>query len=122
VLRLRHKTVVRWLHGYPSLIAEFAHAIRSAPASELSGFRSRLFGVLLGSEFPTPAYRAAIAGTLTSNIVSWYGHSEMAVLARETAEGTYASYPTYGYAEAVPGPDDGGHRLVCTSLHNWVHP
>lgn len=122
VARLPRGRVIRWLHGYPSLVAEFAHAMAALPAPELAAFQSRLYGVLLGSEYPAPAYREAISRTLSSNIVSWYGHSEMAILARETAQGVYTSYPTYGFAEAVPAADGNGHRLVCTSLHNRVHP
>jgi phenylacetate-CoA ligase len=119
-IALSSRRAVRWVHGYPSLVAEFAHALDGQPAADAAGFRHRLFGALLGSEFPAPAYREAIARLLTSNIVSWYGHSEMAVLAGETREGVYLSFPTYGYAEAVPS--EAGHRLVCTSLHNTVHP
>lgn len=122
VARLPRGRVIRWLHGYPSLVAEFAHAMAALPAPELAAFQARLYGVLLGSEYPAPAYREVISGTLSSNIVSWYGHSEMAILARETAQGVYTSYPTYGFAEAVPAADGNGHRLVCTSLHNRVHP
>lgn len=122
VARLPRGRVIRWLHGYPSLVAEFANSMTALPARELAAFQARLYGVLLGSEYPAPVYREAISGALSSNIVSWYGHSEMAILARETAEGVYTSYPTYGFAEAVPAADGNGHRLVCTSLHNRVHP
>ncbi len=59
---------------------------------------------------------------LTANIVSWYGYSEMTVLPRETAKGVYESLPSYGYAEAVPNEYGGDCRLVCTGLHNRVHP
>lgn len=122
VLALPRSTVVRWLHGYPSLVAEFAHALGRRSAAEHAGLRARLFGVLLGSEYPAPAYRTVIEEVLSSNVVSWYGHSEMAVLARETARGIYESLPTYGYAEALESEQDGSYRLVCTSLHNNVHP
>lgn len=115
-------TVPRWVHGYPSLVAEFAHTLAEQAPSLATLFRSRLFGVLLGSEFPAPVYRTVIEEVLSSNVVSWYGHSEMALLARETARGVYESLPTYGYAEAVPLKDDSGCRLVCTSLHNGAHP
>lgn len=122
VARLPRGRVIRWLHGYPSLVAEFAHSMAALPAPDLAAFQARLYGVLLGSEYPAPSYREVIARRLSSNIVSWYGHSEMAILARETAQGVYTSYPTYGFAEAVPAADGKGHRLVCTSLHNRVHP
>ncbi|MBC7490347.1 MAG: phenylacetate--CoA ligase family protein [Glaciimonas sp.] len=115
-------TVPRWVHGYPSLVAEFAHTLAEQAPSLAALFRSRLFGVLLGSEFPASVYRTVIEEVLSSNVVSWYGHSEMALLARETALGVYESLPTYGYAEAVALKDGSACRLVCTSLHNRAHP
>jgi phenylacetate-CoA ligase len=122
VLALPHRTLIRWLHGYPSLIAEFAHTCKTLPSDDLAGIRSQLFGVLLGSEYPAPVYRSVIEDVLSSNIVTWYGHSEMAIMARETACGVYESLPTYGYAEAVQGREGHAHRLICTSLYNRVHP
>jgi phenylacetate-CoA ligase len=114
--------VIRWVHGYPSLVAEFCHVLEQRGALERRSLQSQLFGVLLGSEFPAPAYRSVIERVLSTNVVSWYGHSEMAVLARETALGVYETLPTYGYAEAVPADTGHQHRLVGTSLHNRVHP
>lgn len=122
VLALSASRPFRWVHGYPSLVAEFAREVARHSDPLAHRFVAHLRGVLLGSEFPAPVYREAIAAYLTSNIVSWYGHSEMALLARETAEGTYQSLPTYGYAEAVVSADGQGERLVCTALHNRVHP
>lgn len=122
VFALSRKCTIRWVHGYPSLIAEFAHQMEAVASSELARFRSGLFGVLLASEYPAPAYRTIIERELSTNVVSWYGHSEMAVLARETAHGVYESLPTYGYAEAVPQEQAGDCHLVSTSLHNRIHP
>ncbi len=90
-IALSSRRAVRWVHGYPSLVAEFAHALDGQPAADAAGFRHRLFGALLGSEFPAPAYREAIARLLTSNIVSWYGHSEMAVPKRSPRRRVTAS-------------------------------
>lgn len=122
VLALTERVELRWVHGYPSLVAEFAHTLLRWPARDVTRFRRRLRGVLLGSEYPTPVYRSTIEGALSTNVVTWYGHSEMAVLARETALDTYASLPTYGLAEAVPADEGAGHRLVCTALANTLHP
>ena len=83
-------------------MAEFAHALADQTRSVPTAFRARLFGVLLGSEYPAPVYRSVIEQALSANVVSWYGHSEMAILARETTLAVYESLPTYGYAEAVP--------------------
>jgi len=122
VLALSDRSVIRWLHGYPSLVAEFAHAVSCLEPNDIERIRGPLFGVLLGSEYPAPVYRNVIESVLTTNVVSWYGHSEMAVLAREISKGVYQSLPTYGFAEAVPTEDGKAYRLVCTSLHNQVHP
>ena len=121
VLALPARHMVRWVHGYPSLVAEFAHGLAAVGGGISDLFRGRLHGVLLGSEFPASIYRDAISMILSSNIISWYGHSEMAVLAGETASGIYQSLPTYGFAEALAS-EEGSERLVCTSLHNFVHP
>lgn len=122
VLALPRGMVIRWLHGYPSLVSEFAHALSERLPAVQADVRSRLFGVLLGSEYPAPVYRSVIEQVLSTNVVSWYGHSEMAVLARETSRGVYESLPTYGYAEAVPTGNGNEHRLVCTSFYNRAHP
>ncbi|WP_416137210.1 hypothetical protein ACM26W_11920 [Halomonas sp. HK25] len=122
VMALPQDNIIRWLHGYPSLIAEFAHSLSHFPDASVTTFRSRLFGILLGSEYPAPSYRRVIESVLSNNIVSWYGHSEMAVLARETSLGVYESMPTYGYAEAVTIDQSSEQHLVATSLHNRVHP
>ncbi|MBX5463204.1 MAG: hypothetical protein IRZ28_19205 [Steroidobacteraceae bacterium] len=122
VLALPRTSVIRWIHGYPSLVSEFARYLAAHPAPVHARFRANLYGVLLGSEYPAPVYRSTIERELSTNIVSWYGHSEMAVLARETAAGVYESFPTYGYAEAVATEHGDAHRLVVTSLHNHVHP
>lgn len=122
ILRQADRFCVRWVHGYPSLVAEFAHALTNDGIEGAALFQGRLHGVLLGSEYPAPVYRDAIANGLSANILSWYGHSEMAILAGETAQGVYRSMPTYGFAEAVVEEGEQGARLVCSSLHNRVHP
>jgi phenylacetate-CoA ligase len=121
VIQATRSRPVRWIHGYPSLTAEFAIELSTRRPSDQRDVRDRLFGVLLGSEYPAPQYRTPIAELLSSNISSWYGHSEAVLLARETAIGTYSTFPTYGFAEAVP-TGDGTFRLVCTSVENRAHP
>lgn len=122
VMELSRSCAIRWCHGYPSLISEFAREIEKNAPSAYPKFRANLIGVLLGSEYPAPTYRQVIERVLTSHVVSWYGHSEMAVLAPETARGIYQSLPTYGYAEAVRTSDGKSKRLICTSLYNKAHP
>lgn len=114
--------VIRWLHGYPSLVSEFATALAATAEVERDRLRSRLHGVLLGSEFPAPHYRKPIEEELSTNVLCWYGHSEMTVLAGEFARGLYRALPTYGYAEAIETNHSGRYRLICTSFDNLSHP
>lgn len=114
---------LRWIHGYPSLVAEFASILESKGSEAVRAVRRNLLGVLLGSEFPSNIYRDKIERILSARVVSWYGHSEMSVLAGESARGIYESLPSYGFTEIVPdvaGAPDG--RLVVTSFYNDVHP
>ncbi|MFC4726423.1 hypothetical protein AB6B38_03210 [Glycocaulis abyssi] len=113
---------IRWIHGYPSLVAEFANILDQADGAAKEQFLAGLHGVLLGSEYPADVYYQPIRRVLSSNVLSWYGHSEMAALAGMSAEGVYRSLPTYGYVEAVPAPTGGQFRLVCTSYSNLAHP
>lgn len=122
VLELSKTMEISWLHGYPSLIAEFATALSQVNNFETRNLISKLKGVLLGSEFPTSIYRDKISNHLSNNIVSWYGHSEMSVIAKECEAGVYHSLPTYGYAESVATDDLGCQRLIATSLFNNIHP
>ena len=122
VARLPRGRDLRWIHGYPSLVAEFAHELRERDPALTTRLRRQLKGVLLGSEYPAPIYREPIEAVLSTNSVTWYGHSEMAILAVESAAGVYTSLPTYGFAEAVPEADGQAWRLVGTSLHNRTHP
>lgn len=124
LLTLSRKSHIRWIHGYPSLVAEFANHLSERSDNLASYLRERLYGVLLGSEYPAAHYREKIEGVLSTNVVSWYGHSEMAVLAGESVKGVYTSLPTYGYAEAVRSiePEASVARLIATSFENFAHP
>lgn len=121
IAQLLKRVRVQWLHGYPSLIAELAGWLEVNRPDLASKLSSQLRGVLLGSEFPAPHYRAVIDRVMSKNIVAWYGHSEMNILARETKENCYEPLSTYGYCEAV---DDGTdqRRLVGTSYWNLASP
>lgn len=115
--RLR-KRQARFIHGYPSTVYEFASYCLDAAPALLERLRGTLTGVLLGSEYPAPRYRDVIKKAFGVPIISWYGHSEMAVLAYEVDESlVYVPFQTYGYAEAIPN-GDGTYRLVGTSYYN----
>jgi phenylacetate-CoA ligase len=114
---------IQFLHGYPSAIYQFALSCLDAKLVDLRQAVSRcLRGVLLGSEYPAPQYRTVIEDVFQVRTISWYGHSEMTVLAAETDhEGMYEPLHTYGYCEAVPA-ELGTHSLVGTSFDNLSSP
>lgn len=112
---------IRVLHGYPSSIYDFVRYCAERAPDVLGRLRRGLKGVLLASEFPAPVYRDLIEGELGVPSVSWYGHSEMAVLAYEIEKYVYVPFQSYGYAEAV-SDTTGAHRLVATSYYNLVSP
>lgn len=114
---LRHRTV-RYIHGYPSTVYEFASHCLSAAPELLAQLRRTVAGVLLGSEYPAPRYYEVIQKAFEAPVISWYGHSEMAVLAYEVNRSLeYVPLQTYGYAEAI-SKEDGTCRLVATSYYN----
>lgn len=121
LVKLIRFSEIRWLHGYPSVIAEFCGWLANYRPDTLTALKSGLRGVLLGSEYPAPHYRNTISQTLDVPIISWYGHSEMCVLAYEEAPNQYVPFQTYGYCEAIPMAD-GIQHLVGTSLWNTVSP
>lgn len=114
---------VRYLHGYPSAMAEFAeNCMRLAP-DVVESLRYSLCGAFLGSEYPAESYRLKIESVFDIPTISWYGHTERAILAWEKQE-KYVYYPfqTYGYCEVVPNPETGGWKLIGTSYGNSASP
>lgn len=116
------KRNIKWIHGYPSSVYSFLRELESVDAVLFEILISKIQGVFLGSEFPAPQYRNYIERHCGLKSISWYGHSEMAVLApeREPGSGIYYPFHSYGYAEAVPDGDT--FRLVATSTHNFATP
>jgi phenylacetate-CoA ligase len=111
---------VRFIHGYPSAVAEFAQQCRVNHPDLRDALRRGLKGILLSSEYPAPIYRDEIDEIFQAASISWYGHSEMAVLAYETERLVYRPMQTYGLVEAIPFDDT--HRLVGTSFDNTACP
>ncbi|OHB62423.1 MAG: hypothetical protein A2Y76_06770 [Planctomycetes bacterium RBG_13_60_9] len=112
---------IRFIHGYPSSIYEFVRRCREEASDLLAALRTTLKGILLASEYPAPIYRDVIAEELRARSISWYGHSEMTVLAYEVEPYVYAPLHSYGFCEAIRSRD-GTHRLVGTSYYNDVSP
>lgn len=119
--RMVRRRDIRFLHGYPSAIYEFALACDSKFHDLRDVLRRKLRGVFLGSEFPAPRWRLKIESVFGVPSVSWYGHTERCVLAYEKAENfVYSPFHTYGFAEAVDS--DSGKVLVGTSYYNLSSP
>ena len=115
--RLFAKRAVKWFHGYPSSIYQFILECEGAFGKE--GVR-RLFkdvrGLLLSSEFPLP-YMKEKFNAYGLKWISWYGHTEMCVLAYDNeCNNRYRPFATYGLAEVVDG------HLIGTSFYNFDMP
>lgn len=111
---------IEYLHGYPSGIFEFLKRLEQVDFELLVKLRANLKGVFFGSEYPAPMYRDYIEAILNVSTISWYGHSEMAVLSPEIDKYLYAPFQSYGYAESVE--IDGKQHLVGTTYNNSVGP
>lgn len=112
-----------YLHGYPSALAEFADNCEQQAPDVVENLRRTLKGAFLGSEFPAPLYRDRIESVFGIPTVSWYGHTERAILAWEKDEKyVYHPFQTYGYCEVIPNEETGGWRLIGTSYGNWASP
>ena len=114
---------IKYLHGYPSALAEFARNLFENAPGLLDALKKKLQGIFLGSEYPAPVYRQEIEKAFLAPSVSWYGHTERAVLAWEKHEPyVYHPFQTYGYCEAVKNEETGTWRLIATSYYNFVSP
>jgi phenylacetate-CoA ligase len=116
------KYPINYLHGYPSAIYRFADFLEKNDQETLFILCKSLKGIFLGSEYPAPVYREVIESTFRVPSISWYGHSERALLAYEEKEKyVYVPFHTYGYCEAVKD-ESGSYRLIGTSYDNTVSP
>jgi phenylacetate-CoA ligase len=123
IYQLALKRAIFFLHGYPSSIYRFAEYCGREHKDLAELLNRSLKGVLFASEFPAPVYRGRIEQVFPVPTVSWYGHSEMAVLAYERKQPfVYEPFQTYGYCEAVPTADGNSFRLIGTSYHNAASP
>jgi phenylacetate-CoA ligase len=115
------KYKIEYLHGYPSGIYEFLKNLQNKSPESLSKLKRNLKGVFFGSEYPAPIYRDYIEILLNIPTISWYGHTEMAVLAREKNEPfVYHPFQSYGFTECVE--IEGKQHLVGTTIHNTIGP
>ena len=123
LIRILRRRSIRYLHGYPSAMYQFTQYCEDSDPDLLRLLRESLVGALLGSEFPAPLYRERIERVFRIPSVSWYGHTERAILAREkTRPFLYEPFQTYGLCEVVDNPATGGGRLIGTSYLNKASP
>lgn len=113
---------IKYLHGYPSSIYDFALYCEQYD-SELHRMLSHsIKGVFLGSEYPHPQYRQIIESVFDTKTISWYGHTERAVLAYEkNKEFNYEPFGTYGFAESLELKEN-NFNLIATSYYNYASP
>lgn len=120
--KLLQRHQVRYLHGYPSSIYDFALFCRDENPLLLKLLAKNLKGVFLGSEYPHSVYRDAIETIFKVETISWYGHTERAVLAYEKNEDyKYEPFITYGFSEAL-SCNDKEYSLIGTSYYNFASP
>lgn len=124
IASLLRRNPVHYLHGYPSIIHGFARHCRDHfRDTVVAPLRRHLRGILLGSESPAPCYRETIEEVFGPLSISWYGHTEKAVLAGEDkVPYQYEPFQGYGFVEAVDGGRGGSQRLVATNYHGYASP
>ena len=116
------KCKVKYLHGYPSVLYEFAlYCERNQNEYKASGLDKTLKGAFLKSEFPHPLYREKIEEVFGIKTFSHYGHTEVCALAGELHENFhYDVLQSYGYVSVKQ--IDGEKHLVTTSYDNFASP
>lgn len=119
LLKIIKKHPIKYLHGYPSAIYEFAIYCEQ-DKQLLTLLREHLRAVFLSSEFPSPHYRKKIEEVFQIPTQSFYGHTETCILAVEDENFIYKPYQTYGFAEAIN--IEGQHHLIGTSYFNYASP
>lgn len=113
---------IRFLRGYPSAFSEFLSFCETENPTLLDALRENLRGAFLASEFPSPMFRETIERTTGKPTISWYGHSERAILAPELGRpGLYEPFQSYGFCETVRDAD-GFESLVGTAYWNFASP
>lgn len=121
LIKILKKHPCFYLHGYPSVIAEFAEYCKTNPEL-LKILKSKLKGAFLSSEYPYPMYREPIEDIFGIRTQSFYGHTERCVMAYETEQKfRFIPFQTYGYAEAIAN-DESHFDLIGTSYYNYASP
>jgi len=121
--RVLRKNKIEFLHGYPSAIYDFASYCETKDQQLSEMLAKNLKGAFLSSEYPAPHFRNKIESVFKIPTLSFYGHTERAVLAWEKKQ-KFLFFPlqTYGFAEAIKGDSSGVIKLVGTSYYNTASP
>lgn len=118
----KKKRKIKYLRGYPSAFSEFLSFCETENPAVLDALRENLRGSFLASEFPSPIFRETIERTTGKPTISWYGHSERAILAPEIRRsGLYEPLQSYGFCETARDAD-GFESLVGTAYWNFASP
>ncbi|MEB2786966.1 hypothetical protein [Algoriphagus persicinus] len=117
-INLLNKFPVKFFQGYPSSVYNFLKEIEPFLSDdEKINISNQIKCCFLSSEYPLPYMIDYIRDIWNLNYISWYGHSEMCVLAYDDKMlGNYKPLITYGYAEEV------NNILIGTSFHNYDMP
>ena len=110
-----------FLHGYPSVLAEFAEYCKK-DNELLTLLKGSLKGAFLTSEYPYSFYRDNIESVFDIPTQSFYGHTERCVMAYEAKEKfKFIPFQSYGYVEALKNESD-HYDLIGTSYYNQASP
>ena len=109
---------IKYVHGYPSAIYEFFKELETLVTKEEKTLvQKNIISCFFGSEFPMLNITQYLSQVWQLDYISWYGHSEMAVLAYdEFKTNNYEPFMSYGYAEVVE------NKLIGTSYNNFDMP
>lgn len=118
IISLFEKYPIKYFQGYPSSIYHFFRELeQSLDYAEKQFISSKIRSLFFSSEYPLPYMIEYLKETWNLDYISWYGHSEMCVLAYDQDNSyCYRPFATYGYAEDVGG------MLHGTSFHNFDMP
>jgi len=116
LLKYNSIRAIKYLHGYPSAIFEFAAYCEKNPII-LTSLLKNLKGVFLTSEYPHSYFRDKIEEVFQVKTQSFYGHTERCIMGYEKdVKGVFNVLQSYGYCEIV------GSELVGTAYESYGTP
>lgn len=109
---------IKYFQGYPSSIYNFYKELEPLLNDvEKREITQNIKCCFLSSEYPQPYMIDYLKINWGLEFISWYGHSEMCILAYDTnLQGQYKPLITYGFAEEV------NETLIGTSFNNYDMP